>query len=134
MKKDENQREFEILVVKIKGNELNHEWHEGYENCQEIITLLEELQRYDELKEYNHKSYFFEKAHENERDKDKKSTNIEPKPEVGEEIDDLDQKEEEQQMMEEEKIIVNSMDFEENIVEKREFKRHPHYGRIQKTQ
>lgn len=102
MEKEKNQREYEILVEKIKGNELNREWHEGYENCQEIIVLLKELEKFDELKEYNHKSYFFEKAHENEREKVKKSEKIEQKPEVGEEIADLDQKEEDQPIMEEE--------------------------------
>lgn len=123
MKKEENQREYEILVEKIKGNELNREWHEGYENCQEIIAFLKKLEKFDELKEYNHKSYFFEKAHENERDKVKKSANIKQKPEVGEEIADFDQKEEEQPMMEEDKILesedYNQLLRQANLIESR---------------
>lgn len=123
MKKEENQREYEILVERIKGNELNHEWLEGYENCQEIIALLKELEIYDELKKYNHKSYFFEKARENKRDKVKKPPNIEQKPDVEEELFDLDQKEEEQPLKEEDKILesedYNRLLRQANLIESR---------------
>ncbi len=122
-KKEENQRKYEIMIEKIKGNELNHEWNEGYENCQEIIALLKGLEKFEELKEYNHRSYFFEK--QIEKEETEKTSIIEQKPDVKPLKEEKPVKEEEgpvkeeegpvneeeEPVKEEEKIEENKKDF-----------------------
>jgi len=124
-KKEENQRKYEIMIEKIKGNELNHEWNEGYENCQEIFALLKGLEKFEELKEYNHKSYFFEK--QIEKEETEKTSITEQKPKVEAEVEPLKEeepvKEEKTQVKEKEELVMEEetqVKEEETLVKEEE--------------
>ncbi|MHA1919867.1 MAG: hypothetical protein ACTSWX_08990 [Promethearchaeota archaeon] len=100
---EENQQKYENLVQQIKGNELNKEWKDGYENCQKIVSILKKLEKFDEIKKYNQKSYFFEKAFEKEQTE--KSQQIEQKSELKEDEEEakrLKEEEEAKRLKEEE--------------------------------